>query len=68
MLSAAQLQEQRDILMSLYRATGGENWKRKDNWGDKSKSVSSFYGVTVDRASGAVINLLLGDNGLSGTT
>jgi hypothetical protein len=68
MLSAAQLQEQRDILMSLYRATGGENWGRKDNWGDESKPVSSFYGVTVDRASGAVIELNLKYNGLSGTT
>ena len=68
MLSSAQLRAQRDILMSFYRATGGEQWKRKDNWGDESKPVSSFYGVTVDETMGAVIEIKLSFNGLSGTT
>ena len=66
MLSTAQLQEQRDILKLLYRATGGEMWTKKENWNDDSKPVSSFFGVTVDRSSGAVVALDLEDNGLSG--
>ena len=68
MLSTAQLRAQRNILMSFYRATGGEQWKRKDNWGDESKPVSSFYGVTVDKRTGAVMKIQLSSNGLSGTT
>jgi hypothetical protein len=68
MLSAAQLRAQRDILMSFYRATGGEQWKWKNNWGDESKPVSSFYGVTVDATTGAVTKINLYSNGLSGTT
>ena len=67
MLSAIQLQMQRDILMSFYRATAGNRWRRKDNWDDSSKPVSSFYGVTVDKISGAVIELSLFTNELTGT-
>jgi hypothetical protein len=54
--------------MSFYYATGGEQWKRKDNWGDESKPVSRFHGVTVDATTGAVIEIDLSRNGLSGTT
>ena len=68
MLSAAQLRAQRDILISFYRATGGEQWKRKDNWDDESKPVSSFHGVTVDATTGAVIEIKISSNGVSGTT
>ena len=68
MLSASQLREQRDILMLLYRTTGGEKWDCNNNWDDDSQPVSSFYGVTVDDSTGAVIEIFLGDNGLSGTT
>ena len=68
MLSAVQQQEQRAILSQLYRAAGGERWRRRDNWEDETRPVSSFYGVTVDAASGAVIKIELSDNGLSGTT
>ncbi len=55
-------------MMSFYRATGGEQWTFKDNWGDESKPVSSFHGVTVDETTGAVIEIKLRFNGLSGMT
>ena len=68
MLSVAQQQQQRASLVAFYRSTGGVQWGYRWNWEDETQPVSSFYGVTVDAASGAVIEINLRDNGLFGTT
>ena len=70
------LQHQRESLIALYHATGGEevlgHWSRTDNWnqnlveGTELQPMSSFYGVTTDE-SGAVVRLDLAKNGLSGS-
>ena len=54
----------REILETLYYATGGPNWKRSDNW-LTNEPFRDWYGVDVD-LTGAVLRLDLHDNGLTG--
>lgn len=54
----------REILLALYRATGGANWKQNDNWGTDAV-LSSWYGVKVDD-QGHVVELSLKYNNLQG--
>ena len=51
-------------LVSLYQATGGESWTKKDNWLTAGQLVSSWYGVSV--ANGRVTKILLPRNNLKG--
>ncbi|NLU40344.1 MAG: T9SS type A sorting domain-containing protein [Bacteroidales bacterium] len=51
-------------LVSLYQATGGESWTKKDNWLTTGQPVSSWYGVSV--ANGRVTKILLPRNNLKG--
>ena len=53
-----------EALRALYRATGGPNWKRSDNWLTNAP-LSEWYGVNADSA-GRVVSVELSDNGLSG--
>ena len=41
------LTSDRDILMALYEATGGENWTNHENWGS-DLPLSEWYGVTTE--------------------
>ena len=54
----------RDILAILYRATGGPNWRRRDNWMTNAP-LEEWYGVDVD-AEGRVMSLNLPGNNLKG--
>lgn len=54
----------RTALVALYEATGGEDWKRTDNW-LSDKPLEQWYGITTDQ-SGRVIGINLSDNDLSG--
>ena len=54
----------RDVLVSLYDATGGPKWTNSGNWLTDA-SMGEWYGVTT-RADGSVISLNLGYNNLSG--
>ena len=56
---------ERDALIAFYEATGGANWKRKDNW-LSDRPLSAWHGVTTD-ASGHVTHLKLHRNNLIGT-
>ncbi len=55
----------RDVLVTLYEATDGDNWLENDNW-LSNRTLGDWYGVTVDD-SGRVIALNLSENELSGT-
>lgn len=55
----------RDVLITLYEATDGDNWLENDNWLSR-RPIGEWYGVTVDD-SGRVIGLYLSENELSGT-
>lgn len=55
---------QRDILETLYRRTGGDNWKQRDNWMKTDIDFCEWEGVTCD--TGSVESINLSDNNLHG--
>ena len=63
-LSAAASRD-RDVLVALYWATDGDNWRNSDNWLTEAP-ISMWHGVTTDK-NGRVIELDLWGNNLSGT-
>ena len=54
----------REALVALYRATGGANWTRDDNWLSEAP-IGKWYGVITD-GFGRVTELRLGGNHLNG--
>ena len=54
----------RDVLVTLYEATDGDNWLENRNW-LSNRPIGDWYGVTVDD-SGRVIELILTENELNG--
>ena len=56
---------ERDVLVTLYEATGGPNWARSDNWLTDTP-LGEWYGVETD-GSGLVVDLDLPVNNLAGT-
>ena len=56
----------RQVLDSLYRVTGGENWTDTTNW-LSDKPLSEWYGVETGDSSGEVVGLSLGNNNLTGS-
>jgi hypothetical protein len=52
-------------LEALYTSTGGERWISKINWMDPNADCKTWYGVEC--VSGLVTQLILDDNGLTGT-
>ena len=53
----------REVLLALYRDTGGLRWEYNDGW-NTSADISSWYGVQV--RDGRVVKLILLDNNLQG--
>lgn len=57
----------RDVLIALYDATGGDNWTNNDNWCTDAP-LSEWYGVTMDYNNDEkVAHLELYNNNLTGT-
>lgn len=54
----------RDILVALYEATGGENWVNKTNW-CTDRPLNEWYGIEAT-ADGKVTDIDLRNNGLTG--
>ena len=54
----------REALVALYNATGGDNWNDDTNW-LSSAPIGEWYGVTTD-SDGRVTSLKLSENSLSG--
>ncbi|MDE2678992.1 MAG: M66 family metalloprotease [Gemmatimonadota bacterium] len=54
----------RDVLVAIYNATDGSNWRRQENWLTDAP-VAEWYGVATD-AAGRVDRLALPTNGLKG--
>lgn len=69
--AGAQVPEgEREALMRLYDATGGDRWKRRMSWGGPEGSECEWYGIVCNPGDGDVrhvIQLLLNDNGLTGS-
>lgn len=57
-------ERQRQALMDLYDATGGDDWHYKDNWGS-DLPLKEWYGIYTDR-NGSVTAVVLDGNGLVG--
>ena len=55
----------RNVLIALYRATGGEDWTKRANWLSEDAPIALWQGVTTD-IDGRVTRLNLGDNHLTG--
>ncbi len=55
----------RDILVTLYEATGGKSWLKSDQWLTRNP-LGQWHGVTVDGTTGRVTALELSYNELSG--
>lgn len=54
---------EREALIALYNATGGDNWTNNTNW-CSDKPLSEWYGVRV--LNGSVVSLDLFDNNMVG--
>ena len=57
--------EDRATLVAFYHATGGDNWRRKDNW-LSDEPLDKWYGVQTND-QGRVVTLRLSYNRLSGS-
>ena len=66
--NAAIPQQERDALISLYNASGGDRWVAKAGWLGPAGSECGWYGVTCDAARNHVVSLDLHNNGLSYVT
>ena len=55
----------RAVLIELYNATGGANWRNNDHW-LTDEPIGDWYGVTTD-ADGRVLHLDVSQNNLTGT-
>lgn len=54
----------RDVLLVLYRSTGGDTWKQKEKW-NTGADLSEWHGVVVND-QGRVVELDLAYNNLQG--
>lgn len=55
--------QQRDVLISIYNSSEGENWTRNDNW-LSNMPLNDWYGV--ETSQGNVISIILTNNNLKG--
>ena len=55
---------ERDALIAIYNALGGDNWTNNENW-CTDKPVEDWYGIQVD-ASGNIVSIDLCGNNLKG--
>ena len=58
------IEADREVLVALYNATNGANWRNSDNW-LSDRPIGEWWGITTDD-SGRVIELILNRNQLSG--
>lgn len=59
--------DERDALVALYRATDGDHWSDHGGWLGPAGTECSWRGVLcLQRESGAIIDLSLGENNLRG--
>jgi Leucine-rich repeat (LRR) protein len=59
-------QKESEILVKLFKATDGNNWKIKDGWTDANSDVCTWYGIECGGGS-TVESVHLGSNNLVGS-
>ena len=65
----ASMEKDGKLLMEFYRLTGGDSWKKKDNWGSTPIDLRVWHGVSYRRHSQRgweMYGLYLSMNGLKG--
>lgn len=60
------IQQDREALIALYKATNGDNWTNKTNW-CSDKPLEEWYGVFIDPETGRVNSISLCNNHLTGS-
>ncbi len=60
-------QTERDALISLFNSTNGPNWKDNTGWGGAAGTECTWFGVSCDSAQAHVSDVIVPDNGLTGT-
>lgn len=58
--------QDREALIALYNATGGDNWTNNTNW-CSDKPLNEWYGVVTHPMTGRVMELWLRQNNLTGS-
>ena len=61
----SRIPDQAGALMALYKATGGDAWTKKNNWGTSDNGVANWSGITCNE-SGDVVRIRLANNNLQG--
>ena len=59
-------QEERDVLISFYQSTNGDNWSQRSGWLETSGTECSWFGIECNTEKNHVIGIQLPDNNLSG--
>ena len=59
------IQQDKEALIALYKATGGDNWTNNTNW-CSDQALEDWYGVFIDPATGRVNAISLYSNNLTG--
>ncbi|KGL58953.1 leucine-rich repeat domain-containing protein [Polaribacter sp. Hel1_85] len=72
LLQAQISQTEREALIEIYNATGGDNWTNNTNWDtdpNSNSDVSTWHGVSVEQITGQdyVRQINLSNNNLNGT-
>jgi len=57
--------DERNALIELYQYTGGDNWKKNENWLGDFGTECSWYGITCNDTNSHVVRIGLHDNNLT---
>lgn len=58
---------ERQVLLTLYTSTHGEDWGTSTNWNASAGSECNWFGIACDAAKSHVISIQLEHNNLTGT-
>ncbi|CAM9398006.1 unnamed protein product, partial [Ectocarpus fasciculatus] len=60
------LEQDREILLTLYNATGGPDWNYNDGWATNDSDMTSWYGLAINETGSYVSTVSLVRNNLHG--
>ncbi|CAM9776414.1 unnamed protein product, partial [Ectocarpus sp. 12 AP-2014] len=60
------LEQDREVLLTLYNATGGPDWNYNDGWATDDSDMTSWYGLSINEIGSFVSRISLIRNNLQG--
>lgn len=66
MVLAGDLEQDREVLITLYNATGGPDWNYNDGWATDDSDMTSWYGLSINETGSYVSSISLIRNNLQG--